>query len=369
MQIKNVVEMEQRGYKLFVFTLSGDKLLEIARIEQFGIDKEGVNRKFDYLHSKGLTEYMTQTGAHLFEPFLGDLTQDWQWTKGKGILFSKNGSYLSIDDGQHRVAALKLLSADEIVKWNFLVVATKDLPYKERLKIFNQQRLRKKIDPRLSLQIQDITDTFPDQVTKDAYKLIKRLNQDKESPLYQRFFIQERDPRGKIPVRAMIKVKEIIPGLQKFQSGKTAAERLRQPKAYLVNVVGLMNFVKVAISSRYSPVQSINSEMQYRVIKDYLQAAKEAWPKAWDNPRECLLCRYHGLAALLNFLTYGIFKEEIKSWQKDSYKKLLAYAIDFDWSYSQFKDQRMPSPKEIQDNLNIQIARALQEKKRKGTGS
>lgn len=349
MILTNVIRMEQRGIKLFIFPLSGNRLLEISKVEHFGVDEKGVNRKFDYRHSKKLFDYMTQPGAHLFEPFLGDIGREWQWSEKEHTLTSQSEAHLSIDDAQHRLAALSLLLPEDIATWNFLVLATKGLAYKERLKIFNQQRLRKKIDPRLALQIMDKTNTFPDEKDKRAYELLKKLHYLTHSPLYQNLLMEELQPKKKIPTDEVLKLKGIISNIQQANS---PAARLRSPQAYKLNIVSLMGYCKRLMFSPHSPLYGMSLEMQYRVVRDYLNAAQEVWTSAWNNPRACFLRRYHGIAALLDFLTFGIFKEEVEKWNKSTYKKLLQHGAKFDWSYTQFKGVGMPDPRQIQVSLN-----------------
>src|SRR3989338_6504334 len=173
MQYHYIVE-GQPGSELFTFVVSAQDLSSFAKLERFNETQEGVERKLNYSHVLKLAEFMRQPNASLAEPVLGDLRGKWQVDRDGQLLRRENGAALLVDDGQHRLAALQLLSDEERSRWQFKVTAKLNTPYQVRLRRFLQQLMRLKLDTHLVWQIQDRGDLFPDSISKASYQLAKR---------------------------------------------------------------------------------------------------------------------------------------------------------------------------------------------------
>lgn len=356
MEIRNVTQMEQHGHLLYLFSLNGEELVQVARIDHFGIHPEGVNRKFDYQHSLELKGYMQTSGSRLFDPILGDLGGGWQYQPEEHVLVAREQTDLVIDDGQHRIAACQLLGPEERQSWMFIVTATMGLPYEERLKVFGQQGLRKKLDPRLTLQIADRTDTFRDEKTRETYRMLKRMNEDENSLLYDSLFLEERTPRApKIESQDALALGQV--------EGLSPALFLRKSMSQKVNVMGLMGHLKRVLFSPYSPLREMGREAQYEAVCAVLEAAHQVWPKAWDDRGNNFLRRTHGLGALLEMVIIGTsFHVAVKEdWSMKNLKKVFSSIHSFNWSIRQFEKGKFPTILEIAETLNRAIFQASKE--------
>jgi DGQHR domain-containing protein len=176
----------QPGSELYTFVVPASTLLEIARVERFNEDPDhkGVQRQLHYSQAVRIRDAMRQPTATLAEPILGNLEGEWIVDKDTGVLMGNGGCYLSVDDGQQRIAALHLLSEEERGTWELKVTATIGIPYEQRVRMFLQQTKRLKIDSQLVLQLQDKTGLFPDNITAKAYNLGKQIATNHNSPLY-----------------------------------------------------------------------------------------------------------------------------------------------------------------------------------------
>jgi DGQHR domain-containing protein len=358
MIIKNVLEMDQCGQKLYYFQLGAEDLLQVTKILHFGQHPEGVNRMFDYHHAQGLARFMSQHNSRLFDPILGDINEGWEYDPEKGTLTASDEARIIIDDGQHRIAALQMLGPGQRERWKFMVFVTMGLPYKERLKIFAQQGLRKKLDPRLTLQIADATDTFRDIYTKNAYHIIKRLNEEKGSPLYTMIWLEEKVPGGPPADSTDIGLLKDIQGLS------IPAFRLRQPRSFRINVMAIIGPLKQLLSSLNSPLRGYDTEGCYESVKIVLQAAKETWKDPWEWPNKHFLCRSTGIGALIKLMLIGSgFRDKVGAigWKSEEKMKEIFKKISFDWSFEQFRnksDVKFPTAVEIAQKLDMAIIRS-----------
>lgn len=98
--------------------------------------------------------------------------------------------------------------------------------------------------------------------TPDLY-IAQRLNSDSKSPFYSRVY-----EGGKKPVGVDIPLRGLKTGIQYMLSRSTQLPRLN------------------------------NVEVQYRVIRNYLDAVKLWQPKAWTSPKEYIMLRGAGLWAI-----------------------------------------------------------------------
>src|SRR5438477_5795768 len=107
----------QAGNELFTFVVPARELIHFSRIERFNETKGGVERKLNYAHLLKLKRFMLQPHATIAEPILGNLEGDWNIDRHAGIITREENGFLSVDEGQHRIAALLLLPENEQEKW------------------------------------------------------------------------------------------------------------------------------------------------------------------------------------------------------------------------------------------------------------
>src|SRR3989344_6055389 len=109
--IPGVMRLSQRDDTIYMFSLAAEHIKVLCRVERFGQDVEGVNRMFDPDHALRISQAMIDQRILWLEPICGDLRGDWRFKDGK--LFYGPNAYISVDDGQHRIAALEALNAEE----------------------------------------------------------------------------------------------------------------------------------------------------------------------------------------------------------------------------------------------------------------
>ena len=273
------------------------------------------------------------------------------------LLRRENGAALLVDDGQHRLAALQLLSDEERSRWQFKVTATLNTPYQERLRRFLQQLMRLKLDTHLVWQIQDRGDLFPDSISKASYQLAKRLATDPSSPLGGLIRLEERTPH-KQPLGAD------ADALKSILGEVPPAIALSSQTLGVINVSGIMRDLRQIIASPHSLLRYSNDQGRFEAVVGLLTAAKELWPDEWDNPKEYFLRRVDGIAALLELFVVGsAFRQCLTTQEKRvnknvtkatvllypaSLKLVLGYAQKYDWSFRQFRAPGMKFPKPVE---------------------
>lgn len=365
MIISNVKEVQTSTEKLYFFTLNGDELASIAEIKKFGAEAEGVGRYVDYDHAIKIREYF-EHGGIIPENIVGELN-GWNYKTSRsmsGELAGNGNSKIIITDGQHRVVALSMLSAELRRKLVFEVVGTMG-HFKSQLKMAVRQAKRKPLDPRYILQVADFTDSFDDEPTKVAYQILKKLNQDKDSPLFESLWMFEKAPYLGGATREEIQRYAIR--LQNIK-GLPPAVALRESKTS-INVVSVLGHLKAILRSDYSPIAKKSQSEQYAIVKNLLQAAADVWPEAWKNPGKFYLKRAHGIGALIKLITLsGNFREFVKdNWSQDNFKRILSLVSGFDWGLKQYRDNpqlKFPTVYDLAIQLDSQLWQTVKKKKK-----
>ncbi len=352
----------QPGSELYTFVVSASTLLEIARVERFNEDPnhKGVQRLLHYPQVVKIRDAMRQSHATFAEPILGNLEGEWIVDKDTNTLMGNRDGYLSVDDGQQRIAALHLLSEEERSVWQLKVTATLGISYEQRVRMFLQQTKRLKIDGQLVLQLQDKTGLFPDNISERAYALGKRLANDPNSPLFGLIRLEERPPR-KHPTEE--DAKRLAPLL----SSIPPAVMLREHTLGIINVGSIFGELKKVVSSAHSVILKQDAEVQQEVVFRIISAAKEIWPKEWSDPQNYFLRRTEGVKSLILLPVVGQqFKKSLALWlkqgglsrpQENRVKGLLSCAERYAWDFKRFRgpDAIFPSPAEIARQLDSLI--------------
>jgi hypothetical protein len=320
--------IKQRDVTIYSFALTAELLMLLGRVERFGEDSNGVNRKYDENHAIKIAFAMTQDDTTvLLDAICGDLAGRWEFEDG--ILTAYADAYISIDDGQHRLAALSLLNAEERERWEFQVMTTQGLDYKTRLRIFRQQMKRKRIDSRLDLAQRHRLDDWRSDAERQAYLLLLQLNSASDSPLKDLIILEEtvRRPYG---------------------------DRYR-PEG--INANGLWGTLK-SVMSKGSPLFALPLEKRAEVALNMIRLASEIWPNAWRSP-DHVLTTARGINAILKLMVSspefrGVIGDDFRV---ESLRRGLTYAGRFSWTVGRWRNA---STDEIVHRLNDSIARARQ---------
>lgn len=367
----------QPGSELLTFVVPANDLMELSRIERFNEGDAGVERKLNYSHVLKLAEFMRGKHASLAEPILGDLQGKWQLKQEEQLLSGENGAALSVDDGQHRIAALRLLTPEERSRWDFKVTATVNTPFAERCRRFIQQLKRLKLDTHLVWQVQDRADLFPDAQSKHAYALAKLLATDPGSPLCGLIRMEERLPKRQptgVDAEALRSLIGDVP----------PAIALREATLGVMNVGGIMRDLRQVVSSPHSFIRSYAPQQQFQILSRLIGAAKEVWPTEWNDSKQYFLRRQDGIAALLQIFVVGTaFRSALTVKKKTSNKRItmelrtfdnqaafadtLGYAAKYNWSLEQFRPAgvKFPRPVEIARQLDSLIYHGMPKAKKK----
>ncbi|MEK7620546.1 MAG: hypothetical protein AAB413_04910 [Patescibacteria group bacterium] len=317
-EIQGVRAVEQGGQELLNFVVSASLLLEIGVTLRFGEHPLGVNRELTLNRAKEMLKHMKSSDRpRMRDPIQGCLYgnegTDWVYDRTRGVLVGEvetdpdrrtEGCFLVVDDGQHRFAALEMLSGDDRTRWNFTVIAGIDLAVEERIELFMQGEKRVRVHSRLLLAQMDATNAFPNDATAQAYRAAKLLNEATASPLKGKIYFGQNPkvPRGMIPVTSLM-------GQLKYAMGKR---------------------------SRLNPYPS---DQQREMVLNLFIAAAQQWPAQWGKSDKTLgralgyltlitlIARSGNLYALLN----GNFS-------LDSFRRAMEHAKGFRWEQPGTKD-------------------------------
>lgn len=322
--IDNVVIFGQREDVAYAFKLHAEDLIRLCRIEHFGEDAEGVNRKYDERHAMKIAEAMLDPETMWLEPIKGDLKGDWH-LQGSTLSYGED-AYISVDDGQHRLKALDLLNAAERERFTFVVTATKDLPYQRRLVVFRMQTFGKPLSALQMLGINDRLDDWRSDLEREAYKLVLELNSSPHSPLRSMILLEEQEKRP--------------------------YESKHRPKG--INAKGLHSTVRQIIG-RNSPLHELSAAKRAEVVMLIVKLAAKIWKKQWGSEQH-VLTTARGINALLKLILRspnfrGVIGDDFT---QESLDHALRLAATFDWSIAKHK---LASENQIVERLDQSIGR------------
>lgn len=321
--------IKQHNVTVYTMTLPAADLVAISRVERFGEDRDGVNRKYNEAHAMDIAEAMIKPGTVMLDSICGDLKGGWK-VEG-GYLIAGPGAYLSIDDGQHRRGACELLNDEELAKWSFSVVATKGLDYETRLRVFRQQSKRRRIDSRLDLAQRYQLNDWNTDAEKHAYELVLLLAANDASPL-----------------KGMIQLEELV---------KRPHSRAHRVEG--VSSAGLWSTLK-SVLGKGSPLISLAPEKRVEVVLNLLTIASEVWSRAWTSDGHALRSA-RGINAVLMLLVSGPhFRAQLgEDFRAESLRSAIELARRFNWTNSSLKDTNQ---RELTKALDDAIGRNYQRK-------
>ncbi|HAU65818.1 MAG: hypothetical protein UT30_C0010G0038 [Candidatus Uhrbacteria bacterium GW2011_GWF2_39_13] len=318
-EIPGVSVMKQGEQVLLVFVVPAQVLVEIGIALRFEEHPLGVNRQLIVNRAKEILAHMKAGKPNTFmrDPIQGCLYagdgHEWRFDPKSGVLSGEvetdpdnrlDACYLVIDDGQHRFAALEMLSGDNRQRWSFTVIAGKDMSLEERIELFIQGEKRQRVAPRLILQQQDATNTFPNEATCTAYRAAKSLNSEGGSPLKGRIYFEQNPkvPKGMISVSSMM-------GQLKYAVGR---------------------------SSRLIPY---TSNQQKQALLNIFIAASQQWASQWGR-EEKTLGKHVGYLTLITLIAHSGNLHSLLNGDLslESFKRAMEFAKGFKWEQQGVKD-------------------------------
>lgn len=294
--------------EVFRFEITARQLVELCVVERFGQDDNGVQRPLKEKHVLRVAEAMADPEHLWLEPIIGAMYGNWDFDEASGTLSMERSEevFISLDDGQHRRAAIEsgLLDPDEIDKLVFSAVVYRGLSYEQRLKIFRMQAGRTAIDPTLDLAQRSRLDSWNSATDKNAYEIVKWLATDPESPFF---------------------------GQVQITPGKTETFVTQNGVTNKLTAAALFPAIRSALQRR-SRLSQMRFKHQKVAIVAMIAAAKKTWPSHWGNPNSSLTTA-NGMKALLNLFISGInFREEVgKNYTKADISKAIALGSSFRW--------------------------------------
>lgn len=261
--------MKQKGYELYLFTLSSSTLNSICyATPKTRETPDEVQRILNTKRAKEIGEYIKEATSVLPNAIVVSLTSDVE-IRRTGVANkvtvefpSDSGKYAYVLDGQHRLAGFK---HSDGVEFELPVVALFSADENMRGKIFadiNSKQIRVSDTHLLSTYYQ-IRELPPEQTA--TMDVVKALNVDTDSPL-----------KGRI----------------KFLDDEVGTwvtnKMMRQCLAPLTESGGAL----------YGKPQA----QQARILKEYLRGIEACWPDAWSNHSEYVLTRPLGIETI-----FGIF--------------------------------------------------------------
>lgn len=250
MAIFNVQKVQQNDWVFYVFIIKSDLLNKIAYVsKRFENKEEGYQRNLAKKRGTEIHDYIFKLKGvipnNIILNFDIDLNYD---EKNHTVSFDVKDNIAWVVDGQHRLYGLSLSKKSIDV----VVVAFEKLPLSDQTKIFRTiNSTQKGVNSSL---IYDLIDLAKDAnyIDERAHELVKKLNEDMESPWY-----------------AQIKMLGIGPGLI-------------SQSAFIGNLKPLLDEEKGGLLTNYS------EEEQYKILKNYFNAVKAIFPEDWGKSNSLL---------------------------------------------------------------------------------
>ena len=334
--IKNVQQQIFGSVTVYTFYLTAQDLLALGVVERFQESAGGVQRPLRPSHVVEIAEAMCDPELLWLEPIAGALEGNWEYNASRRQLkasrFTAHTHYLSIDDGQHRLEALKseLLTEAEVDPLTFEVKAYIGMSFEQRLRLFRMQTGRTSLDRNLDLAQRNTLGEWRSGVDGEAYAIVCHLAEHPKSPLVNR-------------IQLKAGVKEQYSG----RSGKPMSK---------IKAAGLFPAVKSALQRR-SRLSTLPEPQRQTAIVAMVKAAKQVWPRHWDDA-DSNLTNTTGMRTLLGLFIRGVnFREEVGgNYTAANIKRALERGSAFRWGRKHTKNR---TPMELADALDATIQRGI----------
>lgn len=312
-RIGPVLVTSQHGTKIFTFSLSARQLMALCRIERFGESEGGVNRPLHEAHAKDIGVAMANTELRFLQNLIGYLKGPWEFKGGSLHYDLEQGSYISADDGQHRLVGLRMLlegklDVEQLKDFNLIMTVTQDLSTHTRMRIFRMQKDQRPLDSRLELAQRHHLNEWKHDVDREAYSVVLLLNTDDRSP-----------------IKGLVQINETSGHRAKENSGDLETNQGISSK-------GLFASVRSSIGS-HSPLANLDVEQKGGVVVTMIKAASEVWARRWNSP-DHILSTSRGVNAVLRLIVGGPnFARYVGTdYSEDNIRRVLSFAANFDWT-------------------------------------
>jgi len=289
------LEVVQNEWKFYVFCIKSDLLYRIAYVSRRHEDKkEGYQRNLSLKRAKEINDYVFKLKGLIPNNIILNFDVHLNYDAHKQtITFDAKDDIAWVIDGQHRLYGLSL--TDKSI--DIVVVGFEQLDVPNQAKIFRViNSTQKGVNASL---IYDLIDLVKDAsfVEERAHELVKKLNDDPESPWYQQ-----------------IKMLGIGKGLI-------------SQSAFADNLKLLLDEEKRA------PLHIYTEEEQYGVLKNYFSAIKFLFPSDWGSANS-LLTKTMGFYSLMLLLptVLQLCLTAINDFKVTSVIKTLEPIKDYDFS-------------------------------------
>ncbi|MCL4474719.1 MAG: DGQHR domain-containing protein [Nitrospirae bacterium] len=257
------LEVTQNDWKFYVFSIKSDMLYRIAYVSRRETDKkEGYQRNLSLKRAKEINDYVFRLKGIIPNNIILNFDVDLNYDASKQtISFDVKDDIAWVIDGQHRLFGLSL--SDKAI--DVVVVAFEKLDIPNQAKVFRViNSTQKGVNASL---IYDLIDLVKDAsfLEERAHELVKKLNDDPESPWYQQ--------------------------IKMLGTGKG----LITQSAFVDNLKLLLDEGKRASLHIYT------EEEQYGILKNYFSAIKFLFPEDWGNANS-LLTKTMGFYSLMLLL-------------------------------------------------------------------
>lgn len=263
MAIFKAQKVQQNDWVFYVFVMKSDLLNKIAYVSSRYKDKiEGYQRNLSEKRAEEIQDYIFKLKGVIPNNIILNFNIELNYNeKNHTISFDINDNIAWVIDGQHRLYGLALSKKPIDV----VVVAFEKLDISDQAKIFKIiNSTQKGVNASL---IYDLIDLVKDAnyIEARAHELVKKLNEDIESPWY-----------------TQIKMLGTGPGLI-------------SQSAFIGNLKPLLD------ENRGTTLTIYSEEQQFKILKNYFNAIKATFPDNWGNPKS-LLTKTVGFYALMELL-------------------------------------------------------------------
>ncbi|MFZ5995073.1 MAG: DGQHR domain-containing protein [Thermodesulfobacteriota bacterium] len=258
------LEVTQNDWKFYVFSIESDLLYRIAYVSRREADKkEGYQRNLSVKRAKEINDYVFKLKGIIPNNIILNFDVDLNYDASRQtISFDVKDDIAWVIDGQHRLFGLSL--GDKAI--DVVVVAFEKLDIPNQARIFRViNSTQKGVNASL---IYDLIDLVKDAnfLEERAHELVKKLNDDPESPWYQQ-------------------IKMLGTGRGLITQG-----------AFVDNLRLLLDEEKRAVLHIYT------EEEQYGILKNYFSAVKFLLPEDWGNANS-LLTKTMGFYSMMLLLS------------------------------------------------------------------
>ncbi|MBT5808008.1 hypothetical protein HOI18_01910 [Candidatus Uhrbacteria bacterium] len=340
--ISGVSVMRQMGSDLLVFVIDATELLKFATTLRYEDSHQlGINRDLVHNRVKEIAKAMkqpdaTMRGALQGAFYAGDGCEWWYDAEAKtlrGMIETEDGKildgcFLTIDDGQHRLAALELLSAAVLANWQFTIQAGLNLTREKRIEMFLQDEERKRVARRLVLAMCNERGRFKSDAEKVAYSTALLLDAHPTSPFKEQIFF---------------------------------GQSTRVPKE-MIAVTTLLNQLKVACGNgKATRLRSLRDEKKKQdAILQMFIAASQQWHSSWGRS-DRVLGKNIAYLALLRLLIAGANFHAILrgDYRIESFRKAFEMGRNFKWEKMKGPDGSMINATGIADKLDAHLGNCI----------